>query len=56
MQLSGAAEVVVLILLIVLVWAAGAAWIKACDYVEVRRSNLRRSRTRSGMRAVRERA
>jgi hypothetical protein len=55
-QLSGAAEVAVLILLIAVVWAAGAAWIKACDYVEVRRAHLQRSRTRAAMWSVRERA
>ena len=55
MQLSGAAEVAVLILMISVIWAAGAAWIKACDYVEVRHSQRRRSRTRLAMRSVRER-
>ena len=55
MPLSGAAEVAVLILLIAMVWAAGAAWIKACDYVEARRSHLQRSRTRQAMRSVEDR-
>jgi hypothetical protein len=54
MPLSGAAEVAVLIPLIAMVWAAGAAWIKAWDYIETRRSNLQRSRTRQAMRSVRE--
>ena len=56
MQLSGAAEVAVLILMISVIWAAGAAWIKACDYVEVRRAHLQRSRTRAAMNSARERA
>jgi hypothetical protein len=41
MPLSGAAEVVVLAPLIALVWAAGAAWIKAWDYLETRRARVR---------------
>ncbi len=56
MQLSGAAEMAVMVLLIALIWAAGAAWIKACDYIEVRRAHLQRIRTRQAMGAPREQA
>ncbi len=54
MPLSGAAEVAVLIPLIAVVWAAGAAWIKACDYVDTRRSQLHRQRAHQAMSSVRE--
>jgi hypothetical protein len=54
MTLSGAAEAAVLIPLIFLVWATGAAWIKACDYLEARRSHLQRQRTRQSMQTVRD--
>ncbi len=56
MLLSGTAEVAVLIPLIAMVWAAGAAWIKAWDYIETRRSHPQRLRTRQAMRPVRDRA
>ncbi|MBS0360987.1 MAG: hypothetical protein JSR98_06375 [Proteobacteria bacterium] len=55
MQLSGAAEMAVMVLLIALIWTAGAAWIKACDYIEVRRTHLQRIRTRQAMGPPRDR-
>ncbi len=52
MQLSGSTEVALAIFLIAMVWLAGAVWIKACDYVEGRRTQLARSGTRPSMRGL----
>jgi hypothetical protein len=52
MQLLDTAEVAVAIGLIAVVWAAGAAWIKVCDYVAARQALMKRWRTRQSLRSA----
>ena len=42
MDRTGPGELLLLVLLPILIWAAGVVWIKACDALERRRAQARR--------------
>lgn len=44
MDWSGAAELAALILMVGLIWAAGVAWIKVSDFIELKRLVHQRQR------------
>ena len=56
MQLSGLAEVPFLIPLFAVVWLVGAAFLKAWDFVEVRRAQQPKVHIPQALRSARDRA